>query len=394
MEPLLSFYDRVDLQALSVQAAVLEEVTYVKVVGTGAKQTYAKAKGVAKWLAGKAGVRNNIDATPAKSTAELVLGRAEFWTHRPADEVNKHVLKTLASRLQVSASDLGLLSTRLVEEAAAGLGISEDLLISQQAEAVANEYLKDCFEGVREHLKKQGDDEIRVTEDVMSKQLAAMTDTERLEIQRALNLQTLSGSSLRSVFLKSGVPVAGIAALQAGGFGTYLALTTVMHAVFTSMLGITLPFAAYTTASSAMSVVTGPVGIMGSLGIGLLGYFWGRRKIERSQYAMIVWTCVMHAELPLVSITSSLPSARRYLLLSDGSCDAVVTPRVEEDDFSALEQERGDKTLALRLRDQAQLKSEVADARSRSMRRDCAVLRRVWPPPPPNDLKTQLSKNL
>jgi hypothetical protein len=77
----------------------------------------------------------------------------------------------------------------------------------------------------------------------MTEQLARLSESERLEIQKALNLQTLSASSLRDVVIKSGIPVAGIAVVQAGGFGAYLALTTVMHAVFTSMLGITLPFA-------------------------------------------------------------------------------------------------------------------------------------------------------
>lgn len=92
MEPLLSFYDRVDLQAISVQAAVLKEVTYMKVLGTGAKQTYTKAKSAVKWLTGFTGVRNKIDATPAKSTSELVLGRADFWIRRQVDVVRTYVL--------------------------------------------------------------------------------------------------------------------------------------------------------------------------------------------------------------------------------------------------------------------------------------------------------------
>jgi len=136
------------------------------------------------------------------------------------------------------------------------------------------------------------------------------------------------------------VPIAGIAALQAGGFGTYLALTTVMHAVFTSMLGITVPFAAYTTATGALSVVTGPIGVMFSLSLGVLGYFWGRRKIERSQFAMIVFTCVGHAGRSLIPATASLPSAKKYLLLTDGTNQVASTPEVEEEDFLVLERDR------------------------------------------------------
>ena len=377
LEPLLHYYRSVDLEAASIQAAVLEEVTYVKVLGAGAKQTYAKAKGGVKWLANIAGIKNQIDNRPAKSTAELVVERSQYWRGRSREAVHTSVLNTLSSRLQTDPSDLGVLSTRLIEEAAAGYGISEDLLLSQQAEEVASRYMTDCIKGLQEQLKKQGDDEVKVTEGIMAKQLASLTPAERLEIQKALNLQTLSASSLRSVFMKSGVPIAGIAALQVGGFGSYLALTTIMHAVFTSMLGITLPFAAYTTATSALSLATGPVGVMLSLSVGVLGYFWGQRKIDRSQYAMIVWTCVGSLAQPLVPATSRLPSLRgrsfqlssgaplqspeARLLLTDGSGSDLDTPPEETEDFRALEQERVTRSLAAQSLSYAQKSVDVAD---------------------------------
>jgi uncharacterized protein YaaW (UPF0174 family) len=362
---LLSYYDRVEPHAISVQAAVLEEVTYARVMATGAKQTYAKAKGAAKWIIDKVGVRNSIDATAAKSTAELVMDRAAYWSCQANGAARRCVFNLLGEHLQVPPTDLALMSTRLIEEAAAGYGISEDLLLSQQAEAVANKYLEDCIEGLREQLKKQGKDAIKATEQVMSQQIASMSPAERLEIQRALNLETLSASSLRDTFLKSGLPIAGIAALQAGGFGTYLALTTIMHAVFTSMLGITLPFAAYTTASSALSLLTGPVGIMLSLSIGFLGFFWGQRKIERSQYAMVVWTCVMHAQEPLVPATSSLPSAQLHRLLMSDSGPSANAPATERQDFEALEQERAQKALASHTLETTQKSANDAERRMR-----------------------------
>jgi hypothetical protein len=182
-----------------------------------------------------------------------------------------------------------------------------------------------------------------------------------------MNLETLSASSLRNAFLNSGLPIAGIAALQAGGFGTYLVLTTIMHAVFTSMLGITLPFAAYTTATSALAFLTGPVGVMLSLSIGLLGYFWGRKKIERSQYAMIVWTCVRAAQKPLVPATSLLPSAQMHRLLTNGSGPPASMPDTERQDFEALERERNQKILASRTLETAQRSADGADKRMRTL---------------------------
>lgn len=49
--------------------------------------------------------------------------------------------------------------------------------------------------------------------------------------------------------------------ISSAGFGAYMALTTIMHAVMTTLLGITLPFAAYMTATSALSFFLGPVGV-------------------------------------------------------------------------------------------------------------------------------------
>ncbi len=52
---------------------------------------------------------------------------------------------------------------------------------------------------------------------------------------------------------------ATIMAINASGFGAYLFATTAVGAI-TSAIGVTLPFAFYTTMTSAMSVLSGPVG--------------------------------------------------------------------------------------------------------------------------------------
>lgn len=61
--------------------------------------------------------------------------------------------------------------------------------------------------------------------------------------------------SLNPAFLSAGAIVAG----NMSGFGIYLASSTVVGAV-TSTMGITLPFAFYTSMSSAISIFLGPVG--------------------------------------------------------------------------------------------------------------------------------------
>ena len=112
MTPLLSIYDRVDAQAVSIQAAVLEEVTYMKVMGTGARQVYAKAKGATKSIVNWIGIRNSIDDTPPLTTPEMVIKRSEDYRGVP-EKARHFVLTTLAERLQAPVGDIGLLSPRI-----------------------------------------------------------------------------------------------------------------------------------------------------------------------------------------------------------------------------------------------------------------------------------------
>ena len=163
-----------------------------------------------------------------------------------------------------------------------------------------------------------------------------MSPAEKLEIQKSLGIRDLTGKTLREVFLKSGLPVAGLATVQAGGFGAYLALTTIMHAVFTSLLGITLPFAAYTGATSALAFLSGPVGIVLSLGVAGLGYFWGQHRIQRSQYAMVVFACVSQSRWTLVPATSRLPSFQTNLLLGNGEAPSQTFSGVRLATFTTL----------------------------------------------------------
>lgn len=85
MEPILKYYERVDTQAVAMQAAVLEEVTYTKVMGTGAKQAFSKAKTATKWMADWIGVRHSID-TAAPPTCPKACGALE-----PANDVSPQV---------------------------------------------------------------------------------------------------------------------------------------------------------------------------------------------------------------------------------------------------------------------------------------------------------------
>jgi hypothetical protein len=93
------------------------------------------------------------------------------------------------------------------------------------------------------------------------KNWAGMNNEEKEEFLLNLKKQGLSPEQLSSI---SGL--ATIGAAQASGMGIYLLASSTFGAL-SSLVGITLPFAFYTTVSSIISFAIGPIGIL-VLGIG------------------------------------------------------------------------------------------------------------------------------
>lgn len=135
-------------------------------------------------------------------------------------------------------------------------------------EAVGNENMA----RMQKMAKKQSSREQKATEEAMDKVLKDLPEHQRQALKETFNLNELSGKTMRRVLASMGPVALG----NLGGFGTYMALSTLMHTVFTTMLQITLPFAAYTSAAGAMSVFLGPVGLLAS-------FAWGSWKITKDR---------------------------------------------------------------------------------------------------------------
>jgi hypothetical protein len=89
---------------------------------------------------------------------------------------------------------------------------------------------------------------------------------DKVEFERKLReSRDVSGASLAPVFATGGL----MALLSSGGFGTYVAMSTVLSTA-AGLVGVTLPFAAFMTASSALSIALGPVGWIALAICGLL----------------------------------------------------------------------------------------------------------------------------
>lgn len=94
-------------------------------------------------------------------------------------------------------------------------------------------------------------------ESAIDAQLQRLPAAERDALAKVLGVDTLTGKSLRAAAASGTLATAFAAGVNAAGFGAYVALTTAMHAVFTTALGVTLPFGVYTGATSALSLASG-----------------------------------------------------------------------------------------------------------------------------------------
>lgn len=113
----------------------------------------------------------------------------------------------------------------------------------------------------REKLRKQNNEEARHTEQLIDNYLTAMSDEDKLQLFHTFKPDVLNGAGIRKALIATGIPL-GLQSLSS--FGMYYAPATILHAVFTTALGITLPFVVYTSTVTLMSVLTGPTRVIES----------------------------------------------------------------------------------------------------------------------------------
>ena len=104
--------------------------------------------------------------------------------------------------------------------------------------------------------------EIKIAQKVLETVLEKVTPEQRKEMEEELHKIAQKFDDTGS-FVSTGGIFAALTAAQLSGFGVYLLASTTLGTI-TSILGFSLPFTVYTTMSSAISVIIGPVGWIGA----------------------------------------------------------------------------------------------------------------------------------
>lgn len=170
--------------------------------------------------------------------------------------------------------------------------ISESLTPAEMADAIFDRYREKLLAQMQEQLKKQTEEQCEQTEQVIQNKIDNMSEKEQKELKEALGVDNLTGAAVRKMLITASGTTIVMSVLNASGFGVYIALTTIMHAVFTTTLGITLPFAAYTGATSFLAFITGPAGWFTLAGIEALMINHNKKMLIYELFSQVVWSSV------------------------------------------------------------------------------------------------------
>lgn len=292
-----------------MQLALLENVNMSNALMPKLKNGFNKGAAVvdtiAKFFGSKTTIIGGADATDLKTKVQHAYSRHKG---RPSSLLIKDIRVCCLSRTGLEPTVSGtLLSVTIIEEASKFYDIDEWLTPAEKAEAVTRRHQEESLANLRKMVAKMSPTERSELDKTITQELNELPHEQREAVLRDLRLDTLSGEAVTKALLASGGPLASMAALGGAGFGAYVALTTIIHAVATTLLGITLPFAVYTTATSVLSLLTGPVGWLIAGATMLFTWRHSEAKLSRSLFAGLVTSAADALPSPSTFVPPSSP---------------------------------------------------------------------------------------
>ena len=187
--------------------------------------------------------------------------------------------------LDVPDSSLALLSNKIISSAAkTDSSINEELTVEQKADIIYQKTLQSIISS----LEKQSDEERNEMIRQLDIELDSLSSDRKELIKQSLQTDHLSGEVLRNSFLKSGIGIGSLITVGSS-FGAYIAINTIIHAIFTSFLGITLPFAVYTGVAKGVSIIAGPIGWCALGGYSIYSFIKTSGKLTSAMMSVVVF---------------------------------------------------------------------------------------------------------
>ena len=194
-------------------------------------------------------------------------------------------IEEVREELDVPDSSLALLSNKIIASAAkTDSSINEELTAEQKADIIYQKTLQSIISS----LEKQSDEERNEMIRQLDIELDSLSSDRKELIKQSLQTDHLSGEVLRNSFLKSGIGIGSLITVGSS-FGAYIAINTIIHAIFTSFLGITLPFAVYTGVAKGVSIIAGPIGWCALGGYSIYSFIKTSGKLTSAMMSVVVF---------------------------------------------------------------------------------------------------------
>ena len=194
-------------------------------------------------------------------------------------------IEEVREELDVPDSSLALLSNKIIASAAkTDPTINEELDVEQKVDIIYQKTLQSIISS----LEKQSDEERNEMIRQLDMELDKLSSDRKELIKQSLQTDHLSGEVLRNSFLKSGVGIGSLITVGSS-FGAYIAINTIIHAIFTSFLGITLPFAVYTGVAKGVSIIAGPIGWCALGGYSIYSLIKTSGKLTSAMMSVVVF---------------------------------------------------------------------------------------------------------
>ena len=201
------------------------------------------------------------------------------------EELYTLFIEEVREELDVPDSSLALLSNKIIASAAkTDSSINEELTIEQKADIIYQKTLQSIISS----LEKQSDEERNEMIRQLDIELDSLSSDRKELIKQSLQTDHLSGEVLRNSLLKSGVGIGSLITVGSS-FGAYIAINTIIHAIFTSFLGITLPFAVYTGVAKGVSIIAGPIGWCALGGYSIYSLIKTSGKLTSAMMSVVVF---------------------------------------------------------------------------------------------------------
>ena len=185
------------------------------------------------------------------------------------------------------------LAQRIVIELASQKGLEcRGLTHEQIEEKLLMDIIDHILKRIQRELENCPEPQLHQMAQMLEQRLKDLHPKDREALYRELGLGDQSSAELLQLFRQGGVGIATISLLHSAGMGFFMALSTITHALATTMLGIVLPFSFYTGISSLSAFFLSFPGIL-VCGLGMGGWYWKKQKDELKIFLVssVLLTC-------------------------------------------------------------------------------------------------------